>query len=83
MVKGDFMSAPCAQAVGAKLSGVKLVIIDEISMIDLATLYEISLRHSKSMGTVITDKLERSNKECLYFGGILYFTYYLQAIFIS
>ena len=67
--KGDLMSAPCAQAVGAKLSGVKLVIIDEISMIDLATLYEISLRHSKSMGTVITDELERLNKECLHFGG--------------
>lgn len=63
------MSPMNAQAVGGKLSGVKLVIIDEISMIDLETLYEISIRHTKSMGTTITDEIERANKECLHFGG--------------
>ena len=65
----ELVSPPCAQAVGGKLCGVKLVVIDEISMIDFETLYEISLRHSKSMGTTVTDKIERSNMECLYFGG--------------
>ena len=65
----ELMSPPCAQAVGAKLCGVKLVIIDEISMIDLETLYEISLRHTKSMGTTVTDDRERSNMECMSFGG--------------
>ena len=65
----DVISGPCAQAVGAKLNGVKLVIIDEISMINLETLYEISKRHTKSMGTLITDEMERMNKESCHFGG--------------
>ena len=65
----DVISGPCAQAVGAKLNGVKLVIIDEISMINLETLYEISVRHTKSMGTLITDETERINMGCCHFGG--------------
>lgn len=65
----DVTSGPRTQAVGSKLIGVKLVIIDEISMIDLEILYEISLRHTKYMGTLITDKMERMNKEYCHFGG--------------
>ena len=38
-------------------------------MINLETLYEISLRHTKSMGTLITDEMERMNREYCHFGG--------------
>lgn len=65
----DVISGPCAQAVGAKLNGVELVIIDQISMINLETLYEISLRHTKSRGTLITDEMGWMNKETCHFGG--------------
>ena len=39
-----YMSKNTAKAVGAKISGLKLLVIDEISMINLETLAEISSR---------------------------------------
>ena len=45
------MSKECAQAVGSKISGVKLIVLDEISMINLQTLNEISERQVAAMST--------------------------------
>ena len=44
------MSKECAQAVGSKIAGVKLIVLDEISMINLETLNEISEKADRSYG---------------------------------
>ena len=38
-------------------------------MINLETLYEISVRHTKSMGTLITDETKRINMGCCHIWG--------------
>ena len=80
----NFMSAKSAQAVGAKLAGVKLIIIDEISMVNLESLYEISQRHTCSLCTQTSDEFERSEILQKAFGGThVMFTgdfYQLQAV---
>ena len=43
------MTKNTAKAVGAKISGIKLLVIDEISMINLETLAEISKRQIEAM----------------------------------
>lgn len=43
------MSPVTAKAVGAKLNGLKLIVLDEISMINLETLHEISERQKEAM----------------------------------
>ena len=64
------MSKECAQAVGSKISGVKLIVLDEISMINLETLNEISERQIAAMGTQTNDPLERESFKSRHFGGV-------------
>ena len=64
------MSKECAQAVGSKIAGVKLIVLDEISMINLETLNEISERQIAAMGTQISDPTERLNLKSKHFGGV-------------
>ena len=64
------MSKECAQAVGSKIAGVKLIVLDEISMINLETLNEISERQISAMGTQISDVEERLNLKSKHFGGV-------------
>lgn len=63
------MSSATAKAVGAKVLGLKLIILDEISMINLATLYEISERQIAAMGTQ-SDSSERDINRLKPFGGM-------------
>lgn len=65
----DFMAASTAQAIGGKISGVRLIVIDEISMISAEQLYEISQRHISAMKTTTFDELERSELNHKFFGG--------------
>lgn len=67
---GKRMSPRTAKAVGAKLCGIKLAVLDEISMINLETLYEISERQKESMLAYTEDKNERANNKSKAFGGI-------------
>jgi hypothetical protein len=64
------MSKECAQAVGSKIAGVKLIVIDEISMINLETLNEISERQIAAMGTQTSDPLLRQSLKEKHFGGV-------------
>ena len=62
------MSKECAQAVGSKISGVKPIVLDEISMINLQTLNEISERQVAAMGTQTSDPVLRNSFKSKYFG---------------
>jgi PIF1-like helicase len=64
------MTSATAKAVGAKLAGVKLIVLDEISMINLETLHEISERQIAAMGTQTTDETIRENYKGQLFGGM-------------
>jgi hypothetical protein len=64
------MAQDTAKAVGAKLLGVKLVVLDEISMINLETLYDISERQKIAMGTQTCDVNERKLIYTKHFGGV-------------
>jgi hypothetical protein len=64
------MSKECAQAVGSKIAGVKLIVLDEISMINLETLNEISERQIAAMGTLTSDPILRQSQKCKHFGGV-------------
>ena len=64
------MSKECAQAVGSKISGVKLIVLDEISMINLQTLNEISERQIAAMGTQTSDPVLRNSFKSKHFGGV-------------
>ena len=55
------MSKEYAQAVGSKIAGVKLIVLDEISMINLETLNEISERQIAAMGTQTSDPILRQS----------------------
>jgi PIF1-like helicase len=56
--------------VGEKFNGIKLVVIDEISMINLESLQEMSNRHTLALLTTTTCSVERSNIASKPFGGI-------------
>ena len=64
------MSKECAQAVGSKIAGVKLIVLDEISMINLETLNEISERQIAAMGTQTSDPILRQSLKEKHFGGV-------------
>ena len=64
------MSKECAQAVGSKISGVKLIVLDEISMISLQTLNEISERQIAAMSTQTSDPVLRNSFQSKHFGGV-------------
>ena len=68
--KTPTMPSITAKAVGAKLLGVKLVVLDEISMINLETLYDISERQKIAMGTQTCDVNERNLIYTKHFGGV-------------
>jgi ATP-dependent DNA helicase PIF1 len=65
-----YMSPESAKAVGAKLLGVKLIILDEISMINLDNLNEISARQIQAMCTQTSDESERRKFKSMPFGGV-------------
>ena len=64
------MSKNTAKAVGAKISGLKLLVIDEISMINLETLAEISSRQIEAMLSQTDDESDRNVISSQLFGGI-------------
>jgi hypothetical protein len=64
------MASRTAKAVGAKLLGIKLAVLDEISMINLETLYEISGRQKEAMPAYVEDENERKLIESQPFGGV-------------
>ena len=64
------MSKERAQAVGSKIAGVKLIVLDEISMINLEILNEISERQIAAMGTQISDLILRQSLKEKHFGGV-------------
>lgn len=59
-----------AKAVGTKLQGIKIAILDEISMINLESLHEISERQKQAMLEHVDDKNERELLKSKPFGGI-------------
>jgi 23S rRNA pseudoU1915 N3-methylase RlmH len=67
---GNRMGLRTAKQVGAKLLGIKLAVLDEISMINLATLYEISERQKQAMLAYVEDKIEREIIKSKPFGGV-------------
>lgn len=68
--KAEVMSSTTAQAVGAKVLGVKLIVLDEISMITLDTLNEISERQIAAMCSQTTDESLRKYYRSNHFGGV-------------
>ena len=68
--KDSVMSSTCAKAVGAKVLGVKLIVLDEISMINLEDLNDISERQIAAMGTTTSDENVRLNYQSQHFGGV-------------
>jgi DNA replication protein DnaC len=67
---GKRMAPRTAKAVGAKILGIKLAVLDEISMINLETLYEISERQKQAMLAYVEDKTEREYIKSTPFGGV-------------
>ena len=65
-----YMAKNTAKAVGAKTSGLKLLVIDEISMINLETLAEISNRKIEAMLSQTDDENERNITRSKLFGGV-------------
>jgi PIF1-like helicase len=68
--KNKKMASRTAKAVGTKLQGVKIAILDEISMINLETLHEISERQKQAMLEFTDDENERETIKSKPFGGI-------------
>jgi PIF1-like helicase len=64
------MASRTAKAVGAKLLGIKLAVLDEISMINIETLYEISERQKEAMLAYVEDEIEREYIKSTPFGGV-------------
>ena len=64
------MASRTAKAVGTKLQGVKIAILDEISMINLETLHEISERQKQAMLEFTDDENEREAIKSKPFGGL-------------
>ena len=64
------MSSKCAKAVGAKVLGVKLIVLDEISMINLEDLNDISERQISAMRTQTSDDNLRNSYQSQHFGGV-------------
>ena len=68
--KDKVMSSKCAKAVGAKVLGVKLIVLDEISMINLEDLNDISERQISAMKTQTSDDNLRKSYQSQHFGGV-------------
>lgn len=64
------MSPITAKAVGTKLNGLKFIVMDEISMISLQTLYEISERQKEAMISIAQSNEEIENIKSKPFGGL-------------
>lgn len=65
-----FLSQEKAQEVYNRIKGVKMIIIDEVSMIGLEALHEISRRFCEAICTSIADPKEREEVNKKPFGGI-------------
>jgi PIF1-like helicase len=63
------MTQSTARKVGEKFKGTKLIVLDEISMINLESIAEISLRHQKGLLSVTDDPTEKCSIENKPFGG--------------
>lgn len=66
----SFLSQQKAEEVYSHIRGAKLLIIDEISMVSLESLHEISRRICEAMCTSISDPQERKRISALPFAGI-------------
>jgi DNA replication protein DnaC len=66
----SLMSPITAKAVGTKLNGLKFIVIDEISMISLQTLYEISERQKEAMISITQSDEEIRYIRSKPFGGL-------------
>jgi PIF1-like helicase len=65
----DNMTQQTAQRIGENFRGTKLVVIDEISMINLESIAEMSRRHQQGMLALTDDVNERENIMRRPFGG--------------
>lgn len=65
-----YLSQNKAETLYDRIKGVKLIVIDEISMVSLEALYEISKRISEAICTSIADPKERAVVSKKPFGGI-------------
>ena len=63
------MTQTTARKVGEKFKGTRLIVLDEISMIKLESIAEISLRHQKGLLSVTDDPTEKCSIENKPFGG--------------
>lgn len=66
----SFLKQQKAEEVYSHIKGVKLIIIDEISMVSLESLHEISRRICEAICTSVPDPKERSSINSKPFGGI-------------
>ncbi len=65
-----YLSQTKAEALYSRIKGVKLIVIDEISMVSLEALYEISKRITEAVCTSIADPKERAAVSKQPFAGI-------------
>ena len=65
----DTISQQTAQKIGQNFRGTKLIVIDEISMINLESIAEMSRRHQEGMITLTDDQDKRDIIKRLPFGG--------------
>jgi hypothetical protein len=63
------MTPQTAQKIGERFNGTKLVVLDEISMINMESLAEMSDRHIQAKLTTTTDEAERDRISSRPFGG--------------
>jgi hypothetical protein len=64
------MSSLTAKRIGSKFDGTKLLVLDEISMINLKSLAEISDRHIAALKSLTEDKEEQEIIYSKRFGGV-------------
>ena len=68
--QNQFMSQERAEEIYKRIKGVKLIIIDEVSMVGLEALHEISRRVCEAICTSIADRTERMRVNNKPFAGI-------------
>jgi PIF1-like helicase len=66
----DKMSSLTAKKVGAKFDGTKLLVLDEVSMVNLESLAEMSNRHKAALIALTEDKREHDYINSRPFGGV-------------
>jgi hypothetical protein len=64
------ISQDMARKVGEKFRGTRLIVIDEVSMINLESIAEMSYRHQQALLSITDDEAEREIIKSLPFGGV-------------